>query len=211
MAISVVEEFELAGRGGVGGFNKDDSDNFVDMKPEEKLILNADFLKLLAKLKVASEKIIDGKKHIVGGTITLAKEDIPDFDVDQGLNGACHMLNKEFVALQIPFYAKSYSSDEAEVTTNVGKRGKKRGVSYTIKEPDGIRIHRISEEFDLNKYAADGSTKCAPTTNTDGTVKKGSGTYQEPTEGMKLRAAKWISENGAGLEATLDALGIEYQ
>ena len=209
MAIEVVEEFEMKGRaGGIGGFNRDDSDNLEDMRPEELLVINPKFLTLLSKLKVAKEETVEGKKKVIGGTITLGKEDIPGFELDQGLNGACHMINKVFVALQVPFYAKSYSTDEAKTVTKVGKKGKKKDVSYTVKEPDGIRIYRVSEEFDIDNYAAEGSIKVQDTEKTDGTIEKGSGKYQEPTEGMRLRAAKWISQNGEDIEDVLEAIGI---
>lgn len=201
---SVVEELPIKPRGGFGGLGgaPDDSDDLSDMKYAEVLVLDEEFLKALSTLKVAHQ---EGDK-LVGGFILLSKEDIPagkdGTTYDGEMNGAAHKVNQEFVALQIPYYATSYATDDAEKTTRVGKRGAKVGIEYPVTLPDKLRIYRISNTFEIDRYAADGSKKVTEERKND---------YHEPTTGMRLRAAKWIDENGADLVDTLKAIGMDIK
>lgn len=215
MAIRAVEELVLRPRVGGGGEGGavDDSDDLSQMRYSEKLVYDADFLKLLSGLKVASEETIEheGKKRkrLTGGLITLQKEDIPfsETDRESGLNGVCHMINKTFVAMGIPFEAKSFTSDDAKPVTKELVKGERKGETDTKKEPDYIRIQRVSEKFEVDRYAIDGSIK----TRSVAEGGKGSGTYQQPTTGMIKRAAKWINQNVDDLADIFDKIGVNLE
>lgn len=200
----IVEELAIRPRGGIGGLGgvQDDSDDLNKMKYAEVLVLDKEFLEALATLKVARQ---EGDK-IIGGAILLSKDDIPAGRDGTGyegeMNGAAHKINQEFVALEIPFYATSYSTDKAEKTTRTGKKGKKVGIVYNVTLPDKLRIYRVSDKFEIDRYAADASKKV---------TEEGKNNYHEPTEGMRLRAAKWLDEFGGDLVDTLKAVGMDVE
>lgn len=197
MPYEIVEELKMK-RGG-GGF-EDESDNLDDMGYAERLVLNPEFIAALAKLRVVKTE----GTTITGGAILISKSDL-DFGEKKyvgEMNGAAHKINQVFVAMEIPFYANSYSTDKAEKTTRIGKRGKNKDIEYKVTLPDKLRIFRISENFEIDRYAADKSKKVS---------EEGINDYHEPTEGMRARVAKWIDENGADIFEDLKKIGMSVE
>ena len=231
----IVSELKLAPRGGAGGFGaSDDSENLEDMRYAEKLIFNGKvgklaFLEALATLKVAEEESQeDGSVVVKGGVILLDRNDIPDLPTNEeiGITGICQRIDSEFVALEIPFKSQAHMSDEARARPAVEveiKRGKNKGKMRKEKPADMIKIYRVSEDFDIDNYAATASKRCQPkkvlqdvVDESGKTVKKevivdGSTDYNEPTTGQRLRAAKWLKENGEAIADTLEAIGLSFE
>lgn len=184
---NVIEDLEMRTRGGVGGGGtSDDSDDLADMRYSERLVLSKDFLEALAQLKVA--KVVDN--HILGGTILIPRTDIEGYEGKE-ITGAVHSTNRVFVALEIPFYATSYASDGAEKIRRTAKRGKDIGKEKNVTIPDTLRVYRISESFDKDLYACNGSKKV---------TEEGVHPYHQPTDGMLAREEKWVEENGTDPE-----------
>ncbi|MDD3474445.1 MAG: hypothetical protein PHP08_00895 [Candidatus Dojkabacteria bacterium] len=222
----LVEEIKLAQRGGEGFGVVDDSENLNDMRYAEKLIFygkvgDMSFFEALATLKVA-EKVTedDGSETLKGGAILLERSDIPGNPVNAktgkpiGITGICQRIDSEFVALEIPFKSQAHTSDEARLA-NKDKPAKER-------QADMIKIYRISKEFDIDNYAASASKRCLPRkeiqeVEVDGKVVKkevevaGSTDYNEPTPGQRLRAARWLRENGEDIVDTLEAIGLSFE
>lgn len=175
----------------------------------QKFILNEDFLKMMAKLKVRTEKTMEGKRHVYGGTITLTKEDLPEYfqTGEEGMNGAAHKFNQVFVAMESPFYATSLTSEEAKKVKveKTKTRGANIGEKYIVTIPDQLAVYRISDTFSPDFYACEGSKKTL-TTEQGG---EGSGAYQEPPEELREYVAKWIEDNGADNLNSLKVIGMD--
>lgn len=176
---------EIVKNVGAGGFGKkDESENLDDMTYAEKFVFSDEVLNALKNLKVAETV----GRIIKGGAIILMQDDILPLRNDSkeiGMNGICHKLNQVFVAGRLPFFATSMASENAVKKELVKTRGDHKGESYKITVSDRVRIYRISRNFNLNNYAADGSDSIAKS-------KKGT-IYHEPTIGMVLRTEKNIS------------------
>ena len=235
----IVDELELAPRGAGGFGKKDDSSDLADMGYEEKLFFEGKvgdktFLEALATLKVAVEEPQeDGTVKIKGGVILLEKSDIPETEdtprekLDKiGITGICQRIDSESVALEIPFKAQAHFSDEARAAAPVEvtiKRGVNKGKTRKEKTPDMIKIYRVSEKFDIDRYAATASKRCQPKVEiqevvdqTGQKVKKevtvpGSTDYNEPTEGQRLRAEKWLKLNGEPIADVLEKIGLSFE
>ncbi len=230
---TIVEELELAQRGGAGFGKKDDSADLADMGYEEKLIFegkvgNKSFLEALAALKVAEVvKNEDGTEVIKGGVILLDRSDIPDLpEKEIGITGICQRIDSQFVAMEIPFKSQAHMSDAARAAAPVEviiKRGVNKGRTRKEKPADMIKIYRISDKFDIDNYAATASKRCQPKVEIQEVVdsagqkiKKevtvpGSTDYNEPTEGQRLRTEAWLKLNGEGIVDTLDKIGLSFE
>lgn len=178
MRYSITQELPVPKKGGRGAGSSD------EQTYAEKLILSDDFIEALMSLKVASVK--DGK--ITGGNIILGFNDIPDYftaDVDgimPGVNGACHMLNKVFVAGKMPYKAVGYDNGHSVKTTKTKKFGDNVGDEYTSTAYDSIRVFKVSEKFSINHYAVIGSNSLKGTT------------YHQPADDMVTRVSKVMTE-----------------
>lgn len=202
---NVVEDLEMrtrGGLGGVGGYNEDISDDLNEMRYGEKLVLNKDFLEALASLKVAH---VEGNV-IKGGTLLIPRADVITqtgvVNIPTEINGIAHAVNREFVSLEIPFYATSYASDDAEKVVKTAKKGKYADKPRNVTVADTLRVYKISEKFEVDRYACDGSKKVKD---------EGINNYHEPTTGQRLRASKWIEENGEELADLLKAVGVDLE
>lgn len=197
--IKTVDEITLRATGGHGFGKKDDSDDLAKMNYAERLIMSEEFIRVAAGLKVAYKE----GNTLKGGSILLGREDIPDYfeDGDEGVNGACHMINKVFVAAGFPLFATSYASENAEKRVKQRERGKNIGKTVKDTVADMIRIYRRSNDFNIDNYAAADSERVRV---------KGKTMYHQPTEGMYLRENKWLHENfNNGMQEPLEALGYK--
>lgn len=230
---TIVQELELAQRGGAGFGQKDDSRDLADMGYEEKLILEGkvgkmSFLEALATLKVAEVvKGDDGTESIKGGVILLDRSDIPDLpEKEIGITGICQRIDSQFVAMEIPFKSQAHMSDAARAAAPVEvviKRGVNKGKTRKEKPADMIKIYRISEKFDIDNYAATASKRCQPKVQVQDVVTEGgqkikkevtvpgSTDYNEPTEGQRLRVEEWLKLNGEKITDTLEKIGLSFE
>lgn len=189
--MEIVEQLEMKARGGVGGFAVDESADITDMKYAERMILSQDFLKALAKLKVVTTEKVGDKEVIKGGTILIDASELAAEGYDGEINGAAHKFNQEFVALEKPYMSTSYTSDKATVKVIEEKDEAGNVVGTTERKiPDKLRIYRVTEKFEADRYACDASIKVKGTAD-----KKGINNYHEPTTGMRLRVAAWKEQN----------------
>ncbi len=196
--MEIVQEVTLKARGGQGGFGAaDESDNLEDMNYAERLVLNKEFLTAIGTLKTAVKE----GDVIKGGAVMLTKEDILQYRNGEEIemNGVAHKVNQVFVALEVPFYATSYSTDAAEKVTRTKKRGENIGKEYKVTLPDRLRVYRISDTFSIDNYAAKESKRVKD---------DGVNDYNEPTTGMRLREEKWVEENGDELKTVLKAINL---
>jgi hypothetical protein len=141
----------------------------------------------MAGLKIAYLEKTENKPDVIkGGSILIKKDEIEGYTGAE-ISGAAHAVNRVFVALEAPFYATSYSSDDAEKIVRVAKRGKDMGKSKNVTIPDILRVYRISEKYEVDRYAAEGSKK----------ITEGVKAYHQPTIGMVARENVWIEENAS--------------
>ncbi len=229
---NVVEQLEMkqrGGIGGIGGFNEDTSADLKDMRYWEKLVMDKDFLEALAGLKPAKrvEKLVNDvkKTFTTGGTIVIPISDIEGHSSKEA-GAIAHGINKQFVALEIPYFATAASSEDAEKKTKVVD-GKEKSAGRMM---DEVRINKIGDKFNIDDYAAEASARCQPKmekkekVGEDGKVitdEAGNPViedvvvqptiYHEPTKGNRDRAAKWINENGEDPEIydALKAIGVD--
>lgn len=234
----IVDELNLAARGGGGFGAPDTSSDLEDMGYEEKLVLEGkvgdmSFLEALGTLKTA--EVVDnpdGTQTIKGGVLLLEKSDIPETPftsrakIDEiGITGICQRIDSEFVALEIPFKSQAHMSDEARnkpAVEVVISRGKNKGRIRKEKPADMIKIYRISDEFNVDNYAASASKRCQPKVEVVEVVengvpvkktvtKPGSTDYNEPTQGQRNRAEVWLEQNGSDISETLEKIGLSFE
>ncbi len=174
---NIVEEIVMGGSGGGKG-HKDSSD---ELNYAEKLILSDDFIEALMGLKVAYKEGDSFK----GGFILLQKDDVPEYFTTgkESSEGLTHMINKVFVASKsLPFKAESHRGKGAQFADVVSK-GSDKKASHGYKVSQTVRVFRVSEKFDINKYVVEGSTSF-----------KGKNPYHTPTDKSIERVQKIIRE-----------------
>ncbi len=157
-----------------GGKGEDISDNLDDMSPVEKFVMDVEHLKIFATLDIP-EVVKDGTETVSKGKTLIVK---PGEDVEydgETVGGLCHAFNKEFVAGRLPFYARPH---QIEGKTHTTKAGKLKRVA------EAVKIQRVSEDYDESLYATEASGRIGKAGRLID--------HEEPTEGMRLRASKWM-------------------
>lgn len=215
----MVREMELTPSERGGGKGPDVSDDLAEMRYAEKLVLNCETLKSLARREILKPGETKYKYTLTD------LEELKSFGMDAGtsaLSSCARMVNAVFVAIEIPYFSRPHTSAEIEKTEVLGKVGKNKDKLVEKRVPDLLKIHKYADDWDPAEYACvDGRIPSKKYVLLDGVktdkakVPAGNHTepvilrHEEPTIGVRKRAIKWLKEVGAiECPEVLESLGI---